>query len=145
MSLSKEKPPTWFWIVAVLLLLWAVAGVFAYYAHMTVDAKALAAMSEYDRTSYQKLPGWFGYVFALAVLPALAGALALLLRSKFAWPLYALSLIGVILQFGWVFGATDLLTVKGAAATVPFPLFIFVIAVVQVWFAGVTMKRRWIS
>ncbi|MBY0306637.1 MAG: hypothetical protein K2W86_15975 [Sphingomonas sp.] len=145
MPLSKQKPPTWFWAVAVMLLLWAAAGVFAFYAHMTVDATALAAMSDYDRASYLELPAWFSFVYALAVLPALAGSVALLLRSKFAWLLYGLSLIGVSVQFGWVFGATDLIAMKGAAATVPFPLFIFLMAVVQVWFAGITIKRRWIS
>lgn len=145
MPLSKQKPPTWFWIVAVLLLLWAAAGMFALFAHLTVDAKALAAMSAYDRAFYLNLPAWFSFVYGLAVLPALAGSVALLLRSKFAGPLYALSLIGVIAQFGWVFGATDLIAVKGAAATVPFPLFIFLMAIVQVWVSGVAIKRRWIS
>ncbi|OYY72628.1 hypothetical protein [Sphingomonas sp. 28-63-12] len=145
MNIASQRPPRWFWVVALLLLLWSAAGVFAYYAHMTVDQKTLAAMSAYDRAAYLRLPVWFGYVFALAVLPALAGAVALLLRSKFAWPLYALSLIGVIVQFGWVFGATDLIAAKGAAATVPFPLMIFVLAVVQLWLAGVAIRRRWIS
>lgn len=145
MSAIKQKPATWFWIVAVILLLWGLAGLFAYYMHMTVDAKALAAMSDYDRSAYQNLPSWFSYVYALAVLPAVAGSLALLARSKLAWPLYAVSLIGVILQFGWVFGATDLIAVKGAAATVPFPLFILLMAVVQLWLAGIAIRRRWIA
>jgi len=134
-----------FWIVTVLLLLWALAGIFAFYVHMTADVTALAAMSDYDRAFYLKQPAWFSYVYALAVLPALAGALALLAQSRFARPVYAVSLIGVIVQFGWVFLATDLIAVKGAAATVPFPAFIFVMAVVQLWLAGVAIRRRWIS
>ncbi|MBX9730631.1 MAG: hypothetical protein K2X59_04825 [Sphingomonas sp.] len=145
MPLSKQKPPTWFWIVAVLLLLWAAAGMFALFAHLTVDAKALAAMSDYDRAFYLKLPVWFDFFYWLAVLPALSGSMALLRRSRKAREVYIVSLIGVIAQFGWVFGATDLIAVKGAAATVPFPLFIFLMAIVQVWFAGIAIKRRWIS
>ncbi len=145
MGVIKQKPPNWFWIAGIVLLLWDLAGLFAYYSHMTVDAEALAAMSDYDRTYYQQLPVWFGYVFALATLPALSGSAALLARSKFAWPLYALSLIGVILQFGWVFGATDMIAVKGAAVAVPFPLFILLMAVVQLWLAGVAIRRRWIG
>lgn len=144
MKYVRQQPPGWFWVVAALLLLWALAGCAAYYFHMAVDAKALAAMSPYDRTYFQNLPGWFGYVFALAVLPALAGAVALLMRSKLARPFYLVSLIGVIVQFGWVLGATDLIAVKGIVTAAGFPLVIFVLAVVQVWFSTVARRRGWL-
>ena len=54
------------------------------------------------------------------MLPALAGAIALWRRSRHALPLYVLSLVGVVIQFGFVFAGTGLLAHKGAAATVPF-------------------------
>jgi hypothetical protein len=144
MNLGRQNPPTWFRVVAVLLLLWGAAGIFAFYVHVTTDAAALAALTDYDRQSYLALPDWYNAVFALAVWPALLGSLALLLRSRFARPLYLLSLVGVIVQFGWVFGATDLMAVKGVAATVPFPFVIFLLAVVQVWLAGIAIKRGWL-
>ena len=46
-----------------------------------------------------------------------------------------LSLAGVLVQFGYSFLATDMIAVKGAAATVPFPAFIVFMAVVQLLFA----------
>ncbi|OYW23218.1 MULTISPECIES: hypothetical protein [unclassified Sphingomonas] len=144
MSSGNHKPAIWFWVVAGLFLLWDIAGIFAFYVHVGVDTAALAAMTAYDRQAYLALPSWYNWVFALAVWPALLGSVALLARSKFARPLFIASLIGVIVQFGWVFGATDLIAVKGVLATVPFPIFIFVLAVAQVWFAGIATKRGWL-
>ncbi|OYY91586.1 MAG: hypothetical protein B7Y45_02840 [Sphingomonas sp. 28-66-16] len=127
-----------------MFLLWAAAGVFAFYAHLTLSEASLAAMSAYDRATYLALPGWFSYAYGLATLPALAGSVALLMRSTVARPLYLASLLGVIIQFGWAFGATDLIAVKGAAATVPFPLFIAAMAVLQIWVAGLATGRGWL-
>ncbi len=144
MTSMDTKLPGWFWAAAALLVLWDIAGVAAFYAHIAVGETGLAAMSAYDRQAYLALPGWFNWSFAMATWPALFGSIALLLRSRFALPLYLVSLAGVVVQFGWVFGATDLIAVKGAAATVPFPLFIFVLALVQIWFARMATQRGWL-
>lgn len=144
MSVVSEKPPVWFWIAVGLLLLWEAAGVFAFYAHVSINAAALAAMPAYDRQLYLSLPTWYNWVFAFAVWPALLGSLAMVMRSRFARPLFVVSLIAVIVQFGWLFGGTDLIAAKGAVETVPFPFVIFVLAVVQVWLAGVAIKRGWL-
>ncbi len=144
MSVVSEKPPVWFWIAVGLLLLWEAAGVFAFYAHVSINAAALEAMPAYDRQLYLGLPAWYNWVFAFAVWPALLGSIAMVMRSRFARPLFVVSLIAVIVQFGWLFGGTDLIAAKGAVETVPFPFVIFVLAVVQVWLAGVAIKRGWL-
>lgn len=69
--------------------------------------------------------------YALATLAALGGAVGLWMRSRHAVTLYVLSLVGVIIQFGYVFLATDLLARKGATAML-FPAFILVMAIVQI-------------
>ncbi len=144
-TFGRQRPATWFWIVSGVLLLWAAAGAFACYAHMTTDAKALAAMSAYDRAYFQALPGWFGMSFVLATVPAVAGAAALLMRSKLAFPLYVLSLIGVVIQFGYVLGATDIIAVKGAVTAIAFPLFILVMCLFQLWFTRMAIRRGWLA
>lgn len=141
----REKAPTWFWVVSAVLSLWALAGVGALYGHMSINAAALAAMPEYDRRYFTNLPSWFVYDFALATLTALVAAVCLLLRSAIAMPLYLLSLIGVIIQFGWVLGATDIIAVKGVAGAALFPFAIFCIAVFSLWFSIIARGRRWIA
>jgi hypothetical protein len=59
--------------------------------------------------------------------------------------LYVLSLVGVVIQFGYVFAGTDLLAHKGAAATVPFPLFIALMGVVQIVLARLAARRGWVG
>jgi hypothetical protein len=138
-----QKRPTWFVAVAILLLLWALAGVAAFGGHVFAGEKMAAAQGEWDLAYYRALPAWFAWDYALATLAALAGAIALLMRARLAVALYLLSLIGVVIQFGYVFAATDLLAHKGAAATVPFPVFIVLMGGVQIAVARMAVRRGW--
>lgn len=145
MNDTPSQRPTWFIATAVILLLWALAGVASFAAHMFVGEEMAAQQSAWDLTYFRALPAWFAWDYALATLAALAGAVALLMRSRFSVPLYVLSLVGVVIQFGYVFAGTDLLAHKGAAATVPFPLFIALMGVVQIVFARLAAKRGWVG
>lgn len=142
--MAATRAPGWYWGVSIILLLWALAGCAAFAAHLAIDQKALAAMTDYDRRYFLALPSWFVAAFALATVPAIAGGIALVARSRFALPLYVLSLIGVVIQFGYVLGATDLIAVKGFATAAGFPIFIFAMALVQIWFARHAATKGWL-
>jgi hypothetical protein len=144
-SYIRQKPASWFTIAAVLLMLWGLAGCMSLYMHIAYGPAIDPNATDWDRSYYDALPGWLTLVYAVAVGAGLLGSIALLTRSKSARPLYILSLAAVIVQFGYVFGATDLLGHKGAEATVPFPLFIAAMAAVQIWFASYAERRGWIS
>jgi hypothetical protein len=141
----RQRPAGWFTIVAVLLVLWGLAGCFSLYLHIAYGPAMDPKATDWDRAYFAALPAWFTPVYAVAVGAGLLGSIALLMRSKLAQPLYILSLIAVIVQFGYVFAATDLLAHKSAAMTVPFPLFIFAVALFQIWIAGIARRRGWIS
>lgn len=145
MENAISKRPFWFVAVAIILLLWAVAGVASLGAHVFVGEKMAAEQGAWDLDHHRALPGWFAWDYALATLAALAGAIALLMRSQHAGMFYVLSLIGVVIQFGYVFVGTDLLAHKGAAATVPFPIFIALMACVQIVLARFAAKRGWVK
>lgn len=145
MNNTPSKRPTWFIATAAILLLWALAGVASFAAHVFVGEEMAAKQGEWDLAYFGALPAWFAWDYALATLAALAGAVALLMRSRFAVPLYVLSLVGVVIQFGYVFADTDLLTHKGAAATLPFPLFIALMGVVQIVLARLAAQRGWVG
>lgn len=143
----KQRPPAWFWIVAILFLLWGAMGCWACYQQFRIGADAWGdpANAEYNRALYAALPAWYNYVYAIAVGTALLGALALLARSAAARLLFIVSAIAIVVQFGYAFLATDLIAHKGAAAVLPFPILILVIALVEIWFAGLARRRGWIS
>lgn len=138
-----QKPPVWFYIVGVILLLWGLAGCWAFYMHATLGPAANPHATDWDRAYFAALPGWFAIDFAVAVGAGLLGSIALLARSKWAATLYWLSVIAVVIQFGYIFLATDMLAVKGVSTTF-FPAFIFLMAVFQLWFAGLAKKRGWL-
>ena len=68
--------------------------------------------------------------------------------AEIAW-LRACATVGWALanpiQFGYVFVGTDLLAHKGAAATVPFPMFVMLMACVQIVLARFAAKRCWVN
>ena len=139
-----RTPPPWFRIVAVLFLLWGVAGIFAFYSQVTMGPAALAALDDDDRRFYASLPVWFNWIYGIATWGGVLGSVALLLGRRGAAGLYAASLLAVAIQFGWVFAATDLVARKGAAATVPFPLLIFAVALWQLAVARQGIARGWL-
>jgi hypothetical protein len=145
MENTMSNRPVWFVTAVIILLLWAVAGVASFAAHVLVGEKMAAEQGAWDLGFYRALPAWFAWDYALATLAALAGAIALLMRSRQAVMLYVLSLIGVVIQFGYVFVGTDLLAHKGAAATVPFPMFIALMGCVQIGLARVATGRGWVD
>ena len=55
------------------------------------------------------------------------------------------SLIAIVVQFGYLFATTDIIAHKGFAMTVPFPVFIVVVAMFALWFAGLAERRGWVS
>jgi hypothetical protein len=144
-SYIRQRPPAWFVVVAILLVLWGLAGCYSFYLHVLYGVAMVPNGGAWERAYDARLPGWFLYVFAVSVGAGLLGSLALLTRSRLATPLYILSLIAVIVQFGYVFIATDMIAHQGAATAVPFPLFIAAVAAFQIWFAKRAERRGWIS
>lgn len=71
------------------------------------------------------------------------GAVALLARRAWAVPLYTAALIGALIQFGYVLGATDLLARKGGGAAV-LPAIIIVLGVGSLWLARYGAARGWL-
>jgi hypothetical protein len=133
--------PAWFVTAAVILLLWAIAGVASFAAHVLAGEKLAAEQGAWDLAYYRALPAWFAWDYAVATLAGLAGAIALQMRSRLAVVLYVVSLVAVVVQFGYVFLATDLVAHKGAATTMPFPAFIALMGAVQIVVARTAARR----
>lgn len=143
-SYIRQAPPRWLTIVALLLMLFGAAGLFAFYGDVTMNESRLATMDEWDRAFFTARPGWFVWVYGAAVWAGFFGAVALLLRRRIARPLYIVSLLAVVVQFGWVFAATDLIAAKGAATVVPFPLVILAVTLFGSGLATRGIRRGWL-
>lgn len=143
---GKPAVPGWYWIVAVAALLWSLMGCFAYYMQMTTiaDEAKLAALPEAQRAIWLATPSWVFAAYAIAVFAGLAGAVALLLRRRFARTAFALSLIAVIVQFGYTFLGTDILSTMSLGEAAGLPAFIIIAAIAQLWFAHYATQRGWL-
>lgn len=143
MTAFAVTPPKWFWAAAALIVLWGVVGVTSFYSDLTMNADSIAGMDDYDRQLYLSRPSWLNIVYGLATWGGLLGGVALLMRRRIAFALFVVSLAAVLAQFGWAFGATDLIAVKGAGTTV-LPIVILIIAIFQIWFALAAARRGWL-
>lgn len=137
------KLPGWFWVVAVLALLWELMGVGSYLYHVTLSEADIAALPEGQRRLMAIIPPWILGAFAIAVFSGLLGAIALLARRRWARPLFVLSLIAVVVQFGWEFAVAKAHELLGASSAI-FPAIIIVVAALLVWFSGLAIKRGWL-
>ena len=129
-----------FWIVAGLLLVWALIGDAAYLAQVTADLGELAKTDPAAARAFSEMPEWAWSAYAIAVWVGTLGAIALLLRRRIAVPLYAVSLAAVLVQFGWSLFGSDIIAAKGASAAA-FPLFIIAVAAFSLWFAWTKARQ----
>ena len=137
------KPPAWFWIVAALGLLWELFGVAMYLMHVGVLPNS-GEMSEAERSLMESSPTWVTGLFAIGVFAGALGALALILRRRWARPLLILSLVAVILQFGGWLLATDAIAVIGPSVFA-MPALIVAVAILLPWLASVGVRRGWLT
>ena len=144
MTEDGEQPPVWYYVVGGALALWSALGCYSCYMQFIHGAEAMGPATDYDLKLYAGLPVWYNYVFALAVIAGLLGAIGLLTRSRAVRILFIVSLVAAVIQFGYLFAATDIIAVKGAGMVLPFPILIIAIGVFAVWFAGFAKKREYL-
>ena len=92
----QQKPPAWFRILSVVLVLWGLIGCVALYVHIAYGPAIDPNATDWDRAYYAAMPAWFTPVYCIAIFGGLLGAIALVARSALAkWP-YLASLIAVL-------------------------------------------------
>lgn len=126
--------PKSFYIVGAAALLWNVMGDSAYLMQVSMDLGALAKTDPYTARTFANMPSWAWSAYAIAVWGATLATLLMLMRRAIAVPLYAVSLLAIIVQFSYSFLGTDLLAVKGWGTAV-FPALILVLGIAQFLYA----------
>lgn len=141
-SVSPQRVPWWFWIVAVAALLWNAFGGYDYVMTHTQGAAYLASMgmTADQMAYYEAMPAWMTGVWALGVWGAVAGSILLLLRSRHAVWAFAASLLGLAISLLYTYALSDGAAVIGPQAVV-MNLVITAAAVFFLWFSH-RMTRR---
>ncbi|MBG6119678.1 MULTISPECIES: sugar transporter [unclassified Sphingobium] len=126
--------PRYFIVIAIVLLLWNLMGLAAFAMQYTADLTELAKSDPVTAQAFAAMPAWVWIAYAIAVGAGTLGAILLLMKKAAAASLFLLSLIAVVVQFGYTFLGTDLLALKGPSV-IAFPAFIVVMAIIQLLYA----------
>ncbi len=118
---------SWFWIIGIVALLWNLMGLGAFIMSLNMSEDTLALMSEAQRAEYESTPMWLTIAFGVATICGTLGCIALLMRKNWAVWLFIISLVAVIIQFG--FGVINSAAVKeGGATALIMPLVVIIVA-----------------
>ena len=90
----------------------------------------------------ESTPQWLTGIFAIATLTGLLGSVFLLLRKSLAVSLFLISLVGVLIQMGYSFFATNALEVYGTVQGLIMPLIVIFIAFYLYFFSKRCSKQR---
>lgn len=126
--------PRYFYPVAILSLLWNLTGDAFYLMQVSADLTEIAKTDPYMAKAFATMPMWAWSAYAIAVWGGTLAAVMLMIRKSLAAALFALSLAGIIVQFSYGLGMTDLIAVKGPSAAI-FPAILVILGVAQFWFA----------
>lgn len=144
-EITRQKPPFWFWIIAIIGIIWNGLGV-NQYLHQAYKTNGLKEMYLDPKILDMVLstPSWVMAAFATAVFCGLLGSLLLSLRKKWALPLFIISLIGIIVQGYYTIFMSGAMDVYGPGAVL-MPITILIFGLVLITFTQKSIKQSWIN
>lgn len=144
MEIKKIKAPLWFLIVAVICVLWDLMGVMSFFQYTTMSDEAIQALPEAEQSLYRSLPLWTTIAYAVAVFGGTIGSIGLLIRKKWAKPVFIISLVAVLAQMYYNLFVAHTTEVYGPGALI-MPVMIILIAFFQIWLANFGIRKAWLS
>ena len=140
----RTAVPFWYWIIAVVALLWNLLGCLIFAAELFAQEMAIASFTEEQKEWARSTPGWIYAVYALAVSTGVVGSIGLLARQRWAIPMFAISLPAVLVQMVYT-----MLIAGGLQATGPtglvMPALVIAIAAALLWFSWFARNRGWVG
>ena len=143
-DILNGRPTTNFWIIGGAALVWNLIGLVFYIGQVTLTPEALAKMSEAQQEFFTATPAWATAAFAIAVNAGALASLFLLLRKSWAVPVFAISLLAIIVQDIDAFLLRGGFSVVGVNGII-LPSMVFVIAVALLLYARAAKARHWLS
>ncbi|WP_290627345.1 hypothetical protein [Altibacter sp.] len=140
---TPTKPNTGFWIIAIIALIWNCMGVFQFLSMSLMKEELQQAMTVEQIALVDSLPSWYTAVFATAVFGGLLGSLFLLIRKRWAIPMFLISLVAVLVQMLYWLLATAAMDVYGTGAVV-MPLLVIIVAIFLYYYSKGAAQKGWL-
>ena len=142
--MKAVKPPVWFWVVSVIALLWNLLGVMNYLNQAFNQVALMEAMDQAQREVFEGIPAWATAAFAIAVFSGTLASIGLLVRKKWARPLFIVSLVAVVIQFAhWLF-ISNAVEAFGPS-TYGMPIVVVLIGIYLIFFAKKGIEKGWLK
>ena len=93
---SKTTAPWHFWVVGILALVWNSIGALDYTMTQTRNTSYMSSFTPEQLAYFYSIPKWAIATWALSVWGGVLGSLALLLRRRWAAPVFAVSLVTML-------------------------------------------------
>lgn len=138
------RPTTIFWIIGGAALVWNLIGIIFYVGQVTLSPEALATLTEAQQEFFIATPKWATAAFAIAVNAGALGSLFLLLRKSWAVPVFALSLLAIIIQDVDAFVMRDAFSIVGVNGII-IPSMVFIIGIALLLYSRATKARGWLT
>ncbi len=138
----ENKAPKWLLWVGVLLILWNLIGVAAFVSQYMMSAADLAKLPQEQQMMWAQKPQWSWISYALAVAGGLLSAVGITLKKRWSVPASWVDVLGVVGTFFPTFFMVSGVNVW-QAQYVGLPLFILVIALLQLWLARKGEAAGW--
>ena len=130
---ESNKPTTVFWVVAILAVVWYILGAGAYLGSVFITEEAIAELPEARQNYMANVPAWATAAFAISVWGGLLACIGLLMRKKWAVPLFMLSLLAVFVHAAYTFFIQTDIELSGTVLIQP--VAVIVISIFLVWYS----------
>lgn len=139
-----NKLPIWFWVIAILALVWNLIGVYQYLAMRFITPEDFAQMDATMQQLHNSTPVWVVVAFATAVFSGVLGSVLLLLRKSVAQLFFLISLLAVLVQASYILFMSDSVELVGTQAAV-LPAVLSIVAIFLLWFSNFSKSRGWLK
>ncbi len=135
------KPPTSFYIIGVVFLVWNVIGFMFYLQHAMMTPETVPAGVDVTMLAFMEAtPVWATAAYAIAVNVGMLASIMLLMRKSIAMPLYVVSLAGALVLDFDSFVLRDVVAIWGNGAFI-LPSVVIIIGIIEIWYARSVANR----
>lgn len=135
---STNNPPFYFWIVSFTALVWNAFGAYSYVMLAISNSAQLDEISNVDQNIGPILPAWYISAFAIAVFAGLLGSIFLLIRKRWAYFIFFISLISTGIQQFYILTEINPRDIFLSLSSIVIALFL-------VWFSWRAIAREWLG
>lgn len=137
---ASTRTPFHLWIVGILALLWNAIGAFDYAATQFRIESYMSQFTPEQLAYFYGIPVWAVATWAIAVWGSLLASIGLLLRRRWAAPLFGIAIVAMLITAAQNFLLSDGLAVLGEGG-VAFTAVIWAIAFALFFYARAMAKR----